>query len=284
VGLIYDFLLQLFPDDGEDARRLRPAIVFIDELDAHLHPTWQRKILGMLRSTFPNIQFIVAAHSPLVVAGCKRGEVTVLRRAAQGVGFQVEQLDRHFLGATTSELYGLLFEIEEKDDTYLHYAAMFPFRAEIQREAKALEARVALPPNEQEEYLGLLDRRNALAHLLTVGQRLLQTTRQERDAPVWREIIREAKLQEVDAMRVTSSMLQERLSLSPDQAARLEALEKRQRLLPEDQKRLDQLREDLYYLAEYERIETIRTTQRDQATQERMDLEDSIFSSTGQET
>jgi hypothetical protein len=45
------------------------GVVLIDELDIHLHPTWQRNIATWLREQFPNIQFIVATHSPLIAAG-----------------------------------------------------------------------------------------------------------------------------------------------------------------------------------------------------------------------
>ena len=43
-----------------------PAVVLIDEIDLHLHPIWQRDILGFLSERFQNTQFIVTAHSPLV--------------------------------------------------------------------------------------------------------------------------------------------------------------------------------------------------------------------------
>jgi hypothetical protein len=80
-GLIYSFLHALRPDEtAEDKIRLVPAIVVIDEIDAHLHPSWQQKILYLLTNRFPNVQFIVSAHSPLIVAGCDLREVSVLRR------------------------------------------------------------------------------------------------------------------------------------------------------------------------------------------------------------
>ena len=43
------------------------AIVLIDEVDLHLHPRWQQRVLGDLRRTFPNTQFIVTTHSPQVI-------------------------------------------------------------------------------------------------------------------------------------------------------------------------------------------------------------------------
>ena len=43
------------------------AVVLIDEVELHLHPEWQQRILGDLRRTFPNAQFIVSTHSPQVL-------------------------------------------------------------------------------------------------------------------------------------------------------------------------------------------------------------------------
>lgn len=45
------------------------GIVLIDEVDLHLHPKWQRKILVKLTNVFPNLQFIVSTHSPIIVVG-----------------------------------------------------------------------------------------------------------------------------------------------------------------------------------------------------------------------
>lgn len=47
------------------------GIVLIDEVDMHLHPTWQRKIIQRLTSTFPNVQFILTTHSSLVISDYK---------------------------------------------------------------------------------------------------------------------------------------------------------------------------------------------------------------------
>lgn len=47
------------------------GIVLIDEVDMHLHPSWQRKIIKQLTTTFPNCQFILTTHSPLVISDPK---------------------------------------------------------------------------------------------------------------------------------------------------------------------------------------------------------------------
>lgn len=49
--------------------------VLIDEIDAHLHPSWQATVLDSLRVLFPNIQFVVTTHSPNVIMSAKKGEV-----------------------------------------------------------------------------------------------------------------------------------------------------------------------------------------------------------------
>ena len=46
-------------------------MVLIDELDMHLHPRWQWRIIDSLRKVFPNIQFIAATHSPILFSSAK---------------------------------------------------------------------------------------------------------------------------------------------------------------------------------------------------------------------
>jgi predicted ATP-binding protein involved in virulence len=47
------------------------GIVLIDEVDMHLHPTWARTIVQRLTNTFPNCQFVLTTHSPLVISDSK---------------------------------------------------------------------------------------------------------------------------------------------------------------------------------------------------------------------
>ena len=44
------------------------GIVLIDEVDMHLHPTWQRTLVARLTKTFPHCQFVLTTHSPLVIS------------------------------------------------------------------------------------------------------------------------------------------------------------------------------------------------------------------------
>ncbi|WP_335955137.1 AAA family ATPase, partial [Acinetobacter guillouiae] len=47
------------------------GVILIDEVDMHLHPSWQRNIIQRLTSTFPNCQFVLTTHSPLVISDYK---------------------------------------------------------------------------------------------------------------------------------------------------------------------------------------------------------------------
>lgn len=54
------------------------GIVLIDEVDLHLHPKWQRSLIRQLSETFPNCQFVLTTHSPLVISDAKEVLVYVL--------------------------------------------------------------------------------------------------------------------------------------------------------------------------------------------------------------
>jgi predicted ATP-binding protein involved in virulence len=64
---------------GAAAPELSGGLVLIDEVELHLHPRWQRRVLPDLMAAFPKIQFVVTTHSPQVVASAKRGQVMILR-------------------------------------------------------------------------------------------------------------------------------------------------------------------------------------------------------------
>lgn len=69
------------------------GVVMIDEIGAHLHPTWKMKIVSQLRKTFPKLQFICTTHDPLCLIGFKQGEIVVLRKDKDGKVFMVNQED-----------------------------------------------------------------------------------------------------------------------------------------------------------------------------------------------
>lgn len=76
IDLAYRIAI-LNPDAGADIQKTQ-GIVLIDEIDSNLHPKWQWRIVDALMETFPNIQFIVATHSPIIVSSCKKVNILTI--------------------------------------------------------------------------------------------------------------------------------------------------------------------------------------------------------------
>lgn len=84
VGIIADIAhraSRLNPHLGIDAATKTRGIVLIDEIDLHLHPKWQRRVVSDLKVAFKGLQFIVSSHSPFVLQSLEPGEVIDLERA-----------------------------------------------------------------------------------------------------------------------------------------------------------------------------------------------------------
>jgi predicted ATP-binding protein involved in virulence len=74
VGDLAQKAATLNPHLGADVLRETEGVVMIDELDLHLHPTWQRHVIEDLRTIFPKIQFICTTHSPFLIQSLRSGE------------------------------------------------------------------------------------------------------------------------------------------------------------------------------------------------------------------
>ncbi len=104
-----------YPDDLVK----HPGIVIIDEIDAHLHPSWQRRILPTLTETFPNLQFFCSTHSPLMLAGLKAGQVHLLKRNEEG-GVSVSRNETDIVGWTSDEILRSFLDIDNPTDLRTH--------------------------------------------------------------------------------------------------------------------------------------------------------------------
>ena len=76
LAIVADLVRRLSLANPELADPLQGAgVVLVDEIELHLHPTWQRSVIEKLRTTFPNIQFIATTHSPFVIQSLRAGEL-----------------------------------------------------------------------------------------------------------------------------------------------------------------------------------------------------------------
>ncbi len=82
LGMVFDIAYRmavLNPDLLEDIAEETPGIVLIDEIDMHLHPNWQWRVVDALKNTFPKVQFIATTHSPIIIASCKEEKLITLQ-------------------------------------------------------------------------------------------------------------------------------------------------------------------------------------------------------------
>lgn len=109
-----------------------PGIVLIDEVDLHLHPKWQSRILGDLLRIFPNLQFIVSTHAPKIIASVKASQVRRLERINDVQSYEainrILLLDRDSLkqldltGAYPSEWLHFFCGVEPESELHGHSA------------------------------------------------------------------------------------------------------------------------------------------------------------------
>ena len=92
------------------------GIVIIDEIDLHLHPSWQRTLMPTLNSIFPNIQFIITSHSPFVIQSLSISDVIMLVLSSNEIKtkkieedgkfntYKIDEIIEKILGAETGNL------------------------------------------------------------------------------------------------------------------------------------------------------------------------------------
>jgi len=93
---------------------MQPGVVLIDEVENHLHISWQRQIGPWLTAHFPNIQFLVTTHSPYICQSAREGGLIRLSGISEASGPKPvdEQLYRRVVHGTgdeavASELFGI---------------------------------------------------------------------------------------------------------------------------------------------------------------------------------
>jgi predicted ATPase len=165
-------LFNRYPDSPEPIAE--PAVVLIDEIDLHLHPKWQRTIMSYLSERFVNTQFIVTAHSPLIVQAAENANIVVLKRESDGVvihqetqdvqGWRIDQL-------LTSDLFDLKSARSPHYESLLKQRRQILSKAELsvedQAQLKVLEAQLGdLPTAETADDIQAMDIIRRAAQLL----------------------------------------------------------------------------------------------------------------------
>ncbi|RYG32911.1 hypothetical protein EON81_19495 [bacterium] len=83
-----------------------PGCVLVDEIDQHLHPQWQRRVVETMRKVFPNLQFVFTSHSPIVCGSVEPDSLLVLREG------HVES--RSVYGWSIADILKSIFDVDER--------------------------------------------------------------------------------------------------------------------------------------------------------------------------
>lgn len=101
VGVLLQRLHDISGED-EDPSKVA-ATVIVDEIDVHLHPEWQRRVVTLVKDIFPNVQVIASTHSALIVSSVTADEVRIFRRIDDGE-FQLVRPTRETYGRSATDL------------------------------------------------------------------------------------------------------------------------------------------------------------------------------------
>ncbi|HGM5491250.1 TPA: retron Ec78 anti-phage system effector ATPase PtuA [Serratia fonticola] len=106
-------MVLLNPNKGKDALKGN-GVIFIDELELHLHPKWQQQVIFKLKDVFPNIQFILTTHSPQVLTTVPHYCIKVLEGDTQGT-ISITEPD-FSLGAESNLLLEEIFLVSSRPE------------------------------------------------------------------------------------------------------------------------------------------------------------------------
>jgi predicted ATP-binding protein involved in virulence len=164
-------LIERYPNSADPLAE--PAVVLVDEIDLHLHPKWQRTIMSFLTERFPNTQFIVTAHSPLVVQAAKNANIVLLRREGDRVVIDndPEIIDNWRVEQVLSSVFELPSphspDIAPLIERRRKLLAKSKLTAKDERELKKLEAQIGtIPTAESPEDIRAMDIIRKAAKLL----------------------------------------------------------------------------------------------------------------------
>ena len=132
VGDMAQKAARLNPHLGRAVLQKTPGVVLIDELDLHLHPRWQRRVIEDLRRTFPKVQFICSSHSPFLIQSLRSGEELIMldgQPTAELSNLSIEDIAlgiQHVAATATSERYAEMKNVATHYLKTLDQAAQAP--------------------------------------------------------------------------------------------------------------------------------------------------------------
>lgn len=160
LGLVMDFALRLVRANPASPEHPDPlaaqAVMIVDEVDLHLHPAWQQRIIPDLMRTFKGTQFIFTTHSPQVVSTARKKFVRRLEN------FKACELPTETIGAESSRVLEDAFDV--------------PVRPENLDEVKMLAAYIQLAESPNADPREVASKRNKVRQVFTDDEPAIELT------------------------------------------------------------------------------------------------------------
>lgn len=190
VGMVADIAhraARLNPHLGVKAGINTAGVVLIDEIDLHLHPKWQRRVVIDLKKAFPRLQFIASTHSPFILQSLQAGEVIDLDQVTTletimslPLGVAAPGPGHAFVGRSIEDIVEEVMRVEvpQRGQRYedMHRAAVAYFKLLESSEANSTVEKQALkdkldqlsaPFSENVAYHAFLQRKRLAAGVIT---------------------------------------------------------------------------------------------------------------------
>lgn len=119
VGDIAQKAVRLNAHLGDDVLKKTTGIVLIDELEMHLHPTWQQSVADSLKRVFPNIQFFCTTHSPQIIRQTPKEQIRILN------GDGTYRIPSFSFGLSSDEALEAVQEARPRDEDILRLESEF---------------------------------------------------------------------------------------------------------------------------------------------------------------
>lgn len=121
ISLVADIAYRmavLNPQLLNDVLKETSGVVLIDEVDLHLHPAWQQRVLRDLQTIFPNVQFIVTTHAPAVIQSVQSENIRILDNVVLNPGSEVYGKDIRSLVKEIMGVDGRPPEVEQQFEAF----------------------------------------------------------------------------------------------------------------------------------------------------------------------
>ncbi len=173
IGMVSDIAYRmaiLNPNLGLEVTQKTSGVVLIDEIDLHLHPKWQKKIVNILISLFPRVQFIATSHSPFIIQSIGKNSIIKLDESNETLSvdastLSIEDISENIQNIPTPQMSSKKIEMLEVAKEYFDKLELLEKGDVSQEEIKIIKDRldeVSAIYDDNMAYVAFLERKRLI--------------------------------------------------------------------------------------------------------------------------